>query len=318
MSITIETILDQPMVFGRRLPLWDAGAYQIEPIGRMTLRNGGVIEGYTHSNEARWEPCKGGFAFLTDWPRPRISSNWLAQDEGGIVIGRQNGLGTSTGLCLVPAIPVSPSARVKVLVASCFHFYKRTLPRLLPQLMAAGFRRDEVKVVINEAPTRRVVNNLFEGIECLFTRHAFYEFSAYHEASTWDFDLALVMADTASVEESCRSKLYALNHACTWDGWSGQSDGGFGIGVISQEFALRLRPILEDLDGLDKMENIRFEAMGGVWQYARRVFSCQHRMVRGGDVVLGEVTRQTFRCEALGVSRHMNWDSVYRGDHRLL
>lgn len=250
----------------------------IEPIGVMTLRRDGKIGGYAHHNEGSWipyphslVPAERAFAFLTAHNNWIPSSTWT-QSMGDIPTGffcdEPESTAAAQQLCLVPHVPLSKATTVCYLVASCLHFYERTVPVLLKELFAEGIQPHQVKVVVNGC--NRDSDKEVDGVAYAFTTHNAWEWSALYEAPLrWKFGYAFLIHDTSVIYPGFRRSVEQINGHLYWDHLPASPMAKCLLGLYSHDFLMRCNSWLKSIDHIDKKNGVIAEAAGELLLRAR-------------------------------------------------
>lgn len=267
-GIDMSRLIGTPHIFGRYFETREG--FLIEPIGILTMQQGGRITDYGNRNEGSWMPYKFGtvdsdqaFAFVTANNNWIPSSTWQ-QTLGDMPIGYFcDEPERPQKLCLVPQTLVSKKIKVVYLVASCLNFYKdgRTLPKIFDQLFAEGIEADRIKVVVNGCT--RNEDKVIDGIAYAFSTHDAWEYSALYEAPLrWNFDYAMLIHDTNHICPGFRRKVEEFNGYIMWDHLPATPLARCLIGLYSHKFLKRLNPWLKKVDGIDKKSGVIAEAAG--------------------------------------------------------
>lgn len=274
-GIDMEKLVGTPHIFGRFFNT--RGGFQIEPIGVMTLQEGGGIKGYSHPNEGTWEPYKHGtvgqnsaFAFLSRYNKWIPSSTWQ-QSLGDIPIGYFCDEPVAPQkLCLVPQRMLPPEVKIVYLISSCSHYYKegRTIPRLISQLLSEAIPEERIKILVNGCSDN--YDRRIDGIDYSFSTHNAWEWSALYEAPLrWNFDYAMLVHDTCEIYPGFRRKVEEINGYLFWDYMPAAPLARCLIGLYSYDFLERLNPWLKSIDGIDKKNGVIAEAAGELLLRAR-------------------------------------------------
>ncbi len=268
-GVDMGALVGRPHLFGRVKQL--RSGVLIEPFGVLTLQSDGRITGYADPNEGSWQPYLHGevpgeraFAFLTRANHWIPSSTWT-QSMGDIPIGHfcdePEATLSAQRFCLVPQTPMPRATRIVYLVASCLHFYERTVPVLLGQLFAEGIRPDQIKVVVNGC--ERDDDETIEGVDHAFSRHNAWEWTALYEAPLrWGFDYAFLIHDTSVVFPGFRRSVEGANGHVAWDHLPATPMARCLLGLYAHKFLTRLNPWLKSVDGIDKRNGILAEVGG--------------------------------------------------------
>jgi hypothetical protein len=282
----MNRLIGIPHLFGRFMHIRDG--FLIVPIGVMTLQPDGRIIGYSNPNEGSWIAYKHGtvdvenaFAFVTAHNNWIPSSTWL-QTLGDMPIGYFCDEPESPQkLCLIPDEKFPEATSIVYLVASCFHFYERTVPELLEQLFDEGIPPERIKVVVNGC--RENYDRVVNGISYAFSTHNAWEWSTLYEAPLrWKFDYGMLIHDTNRIFPGFRRKVESVNGHLPWDHLPATPMARCLLGLYSHEFLLRLNPWLKSIDGIDKKNGVIAEAAGELLLRARTALAMGDPEHNGG------------------------------------
>ena len=266
-GVDMGRLVGEPHLFARLNPL--RNGLMVDPIGTMTLQPDGRITGHGHPNEGSWiayehgeVPSSRAFALVTAKNNWIPSSTWT-QSMGEVPVGffcdEPESTEAMRRLCLVPHRPSSDASGVVYLVASCLKFYERTLPVLLPQLLAEGIPRERIKVVVNGCDADR--DETIDGIEYAFSRHDGWEWSTLYEGPLrWRFEYAFLLHDTNVILPGFRRSVETFNRHLPWDHLPASPLARCLLGLYSHDFLMRLNPWLKGTDRISKKEGVIAEA----------------------------------------------------------
>lgn len=275
-GVDMDRLIGHPHLYGRMKRL--RNGVLIEPLGVMTLRPDGKISGYAHHNEGSWipyshspVPSERAFAFLTAHNSWIPSSTWT-QSMGDIPTGffcdEPEASDAAQQLCLVPHVPLSNSTTVCYLVASCLHFYERTVPVLLKQLLAEGIQPRQIKVVVNGCVSDS--NKEIDGVAYAFTTHNAWEWSALYEAPLrWEFGYVFLIHDTSVIYPGFRRSVEEINGHLHWDHLPASPMARCLLGLYSHDFLMRCNSWLKSIDHIDKKNGVMAEVAGELLLRAR-------------------------------------------------
>lgn len=307
-------IVERRYHFGRLV--FSPAGFHAQSIGTMTLLPDGNIRGYTHHAEHMWGPHQAGFVFKSEPNKHGFwfpTSYWTHEFEG-MLIGYYNyHLTVSHNLCLIPDLRMSPIPRIIYVIASCWGFYQKTLPILIPQLLAEGVRPEQIRVVVNGAPADK--EKVQEGVTLHFTRHNGYETSAHWKAAAWDdYDYAMVMHDTSEVKPGFRIRCEDINGHFQWDWLPLDYRGHCLMGMFRREFLQEIRPMMEKMDGCSKHQAVLMEVGGILFSHAHRIFStcavipgpkCEDHYEKGATL------RESKFFQSFGIKKYFHYHPDY-------
>lgn len=285
-GVDMDRLIGTPHLFGRLFDIREG--FLVVPIGIMTLQPDGRITGYSNPNEGSWIPYSHGtvsgnkaFAFVTarnDW----IPSSTWQQTLGDIPIGYFcDEPECPQKLCLVPHEPPSSATRIVYLIASCLHFYKRTVPKLLEDMLAEGIMPERIKVVVNGCPEND--NWVIDGVSYAFSTHNAWEWSTLYEAPLrWEFDYGMLIHDTVNIFPGFRKKIEGFNGHLPWDHLPATPLARCLLGLYAHGFLQRLNPWLKTIDGIDKKNGVIAEAAGELLLRARTALAMGDPDCNGG------------------------------------
>lgn len=274
-GVDMQKLVGHPHIFGRVFHTREG--FQIVPLGIMTMQPDGRITGYSNPNEGTWIPYKHGtvsedkaFAFVTSHNNWIPSSTWQ-QSSGDIPIGYFCDEPESLQqLCLIPHKPSQRKTHVVYLIASCLHFYEKTVPKLLKDMFEEGIEPERIKVVVNGCAKNE--DKLINGVSYAFSTHNAWEYSALYEAPLrWDFDYGMLIHDTNQIFPGFRRKVESFNTHLAWDHLPATPVARCLLGLYSHNFLRRLNPWLQEIDGIDKKNGVIAEAAGEILLRANTV-----------------------------------------------
>ncbi len=262
--------------------------FMIVPLGNMTMQADGRVTGYSHPNEGFWKPyeygtagAEDGFAFVGAGNRFIPSSTWQ-QTFGKMPIGYYCGdPELPQKLCLVPNTNTSGDETIVYVIASCLRFYKKTVPKLLKELLAEGIAPSRIKVVVNgcEKDDDKNIN----GVDYAFSKHNAWELSALYEAPLrWQFDYAMLIHDTNEVYPGFRRRVESFNRHLNWDHLPATPMARCLLGLYSHDFLLRTNNWLKNVDGINKANGIIAEVAGELLHRAKTVLVMGDPETNGG------------------------------------
>lgn len=274
-GINMKELIGSQHLFGRLCDTREG--FIIVPIGFITLQADGRVTGHSHPNEGLWRPYQFGavsqekaFAFVGADNKFIPSSTWQ-QTYAGIPIGFYCGEPEMPQkLCLLPNSEKQENKHVVYLIASCFSFYKQTIPRLIKELLAEGIDAKNIKVVVNGS--RRDEETTIQGISHAFTTHNAWELSALYEAPLrWQFDYAMLIHDTNYVYPGFKRKVESFNQYLEWEFLPATPQARCLLGLYSCSFLRRQNEWLKGTDGISKTEAIIAEVAGELLHRAKTV-----------------------------------------------
>ena len=285
-GIDMEKLIGVPHLFGRFFDTREG--FMISPIGIMTMQPDGGVTGYSNPNEGSWTPYEFGrvsadkaFAFITSHNNWIPTSTWQ-QTYGNMPIGYFcDEPEAPHKLCLVPHTTATDHLKVVYLIASCLHFYKQTVPRLLKELYAEGIEPERIKVVVNASEKNE--DKMIDGISYAFSTHNAWEYSALYEAPLrWTFDYAMLIHDTSQIFPGFKRKVENFNRHLHWDHLPATPLARCLLGLYSHHFLLQLNSWLRKIDGMNKRDSIIAEVAGEIMQRAKTALIIGDPEISGG------------------------------------
>lgn len=243
--------------------------YMLEQQATMIFYPDGTVKGDHHAI-LRWIRSFDNHILCFDAEHKTIPVVTIESSRDGIIHGFQTSDPSNYEAFGMVPITHRPK-RYVYLIASCLKYYRKTVPRLLVQLAAAGILPSQIKVVVNgsDATAYRSVN----GIEYVYTPHEAYEFSALYEAPKWDFDYAFLIHDTSTILPGFRAAVEGQNMALDWDVILATTLGRCCLGLFHRNYLLQIKPALAEYHKMSKLEAIRQEVANALIRSARRVLS---------------------------------------------
>jgi len=266
-GVDMNRLIDKPQLFGRLKQL--RRGFVVEPVGILTLREGGRVTGHGHPNEGSWAPYdhaevppSDAFAFVSAHNGFIPSSTW-AQSLGDMPVGHfcdePEATAASQRMILIPHVAPKSADDVIYLVASCLKFYERTVPVLLAQLRDEGIPASRVKVVVNGCDSD--YDRTIDGVDYAFSVHDGWEWSALYEAPLrWSFGYAFLMHDTNLICHGFRRSVEEFNRHIAWDHLPASPLARCLLGLYSHDFLLRLNSWLAKTHKISKRDGIIAEA----------------------------------------------------------
>lgn len=272
-GVDMNKLIGQPHLYGRFYDTREG--FLIVPIGNMTLQPDGRITGYSHHNEGSWIPYEFGtvnkdkaFAFVTAHNNWIPSSTWQ-QTFGNMPVGYYcDEPEAPQKLCLIPASTTVNRKHVVYVIASCLHFYEKTVPKILKELFAEGIEPERIKIVVNGSTKNE--DKTIDGIAYAFSTHNAWEWSALYEAPLrWEFDYGMLIHDTNHIFPGFRRKVESFNQHIFWDHLPATPLARCLLGLYSHQFLLRINEWLKEIDGISKKNGVIAEAAGELLLRAR-------------------------------------------------
>jgi hypothetical protein len=247
------------------------------PVGAMTLQPDGRVTGYSHPNEGLWHPYEYGtvdteqaFAFVGSGNGFIPSSTWQQTFQEMPIGYYCSEPELPQKLCLIPHTQTSGDEHIVYVIATCLSFYKKTIPKLLTELLAEGIEPSRIKVVINGCAENE--DQTIDGVDYAFSTHNAWEMSALYEAPLrWAFDYAMLIHDTNQVFPGFRRKVENFNRHLQWDHLPATPLARCLLGLYSFDFLRRTNSWLQKVDGISKRGAIIAEVAGEFIHRAKTV-----------------------------------------------
>ena len=274
-GIDMDALIGTPHLFARYCDTREG--FTIMPIGVMTMQPDGRVTGYSNPNEGYWKPYAYGsvdadeaFVFVGADNKFIPSSTWQ-QTLGGMPIGYYcSEPELPQKLCLIPHTQTTGTEEIVYVIASCFSFYKKIVPKLIKELLAEGISHERIKVVVNGCNEDN--DETIDGVSYAFSKHNAWELTALYEAPLrWQFDYAMLIHDTNEVYPGFRRKVESFNRHMQWDHLPATPFGRCLLGLYSFDFLLSTNKWLRKIDGISKNDAIITEVAGELLHRAKKV-----------------------------------------------
>jgi len=285
-GINMAALIGRPHLFCRYTDT--RNGFSVVPLGTMTMQPDGRITGYSHPNEGFWQPYEygtvaadEGFAFVGAGNRFIPSSTWQ-QTFAGMPIGFYCGEPEMPQkMCLVPQTENKGDKNIVYVVATCLAFFRKTIPKLLQELLAEGIAPAQIKVVINgcEEDADEVIN----GVDYAYSTHNAWELTALYEAPLrWQFDYAMLIHDTNEIYPGFRRRVESFNTHLPWDYLPATPMARCLLGLYAHDFLLRTNGWLKKIDNISKKDAIIAEVAGELIHRAKSVLVMGDTESNGG------------------------------------
>ncbi len=274
-GIDMDKLIGVPQLFCRYCQTREG--FMLVPLGEMTLQNDRRVTGYHHPNERSWQPYKYGsvksnkaFAFF-GWAGGFLPSSVWQQTFNGMSVGHFcSEPEMPQMLCLVPHTEARSNLNIVYVIATCLRFYKKTVPKLIEELLAEDIEPERIKIVVNGCSEND--DAVIDGIDYAFTMHDAWELSALYEAPLrWQFDYAMLIHDTNQVFPGFRRKVENFNTHLPWDHLPATPLARCLLGLYAHSFLLKTNDWLKEIDGIEKQGGIIVEVAGELLHRAASV-----------------------------------------------
>lgn len=286
LGVDMADLIGRPHLFCRYSDT--RNGFTVMPLGTMTLQADGRITGYSHPNEGFWQPYEygtvaadEGFAFVGAGNRFIPSSTWQ-QTFAGMPIGFYCGEPEMPQkLCLVPQTQNNTDKSIVYVIATCLPFFRKTIPKLLQELLAEGIAPSQIKVVINgcDEDADEVIN----GVDYAYSTHNAWELTALYEAPLrWQFDYAMLIHDTNEIYPGFKRRVESFNTHLAWDYLPATPMARCLLGLYAHDFLLRTNGWLKKIDNISKKDAIIAEVAGELIHRAKSVLVMSDPESNGG------------------------------------
>ena len=275
LGINMGSLIGKPHLFCRYSDTREG--FTVVPLGTMTMQADRRVTGYSHPNEGFWQPYEygtvatdEGFAFVGAGNRFIPSSTWQ-QTFAGMPIGFYCGEPEMPQkLCLVPTAQNKGDKNIVYVIATCLPFFRKTIPKLLQELLAEGISPSQIKVVINGC--RENADEVVDGVDYAYSTHNAWELTALYEAPLrWQFDYAMLIHDTNEIYPGFKRRVESFNTHLNWDHLPATPMARCLLGLYAHDFLLRTNDWLRKIDNISKKDAIIAEVAGELIHRAKSV-----------------------------------------------